>query len=386
MYVMLKYDIPTPATVDLLNGSEARVLQALLAAGPESERERLRRLGLPRSTFHVARRKIYGQRWARDLYVPDPRALGFPYATVALGQPHVENWTKLGESWASLGVAPVVWTSPSVTFAVAFHADAESARAAAQRLERSDAREVSVVSTLTDPLAFPVYFDYEAGWGKFADLPGVLGYPRPLAAPERPFRSVGAPATSHERESMRALFAESAAANAEGRPHPNSSPLLFPRSIQRMLRDDRVQHRVVPDFARLPALRAGAIGQTVFFSGELAPGRNAPELLSALISDCQAYPFFFAHDRKRVIFLNLARVPGASAPADPLARPTRPVLAVLQEHLRRIGFVREWLDQLRAPVDHEYERLLGPPKGSRPPVPGAPEDLARRLTQPRPSL
>lgn len=372
--------------MDLLNGSEARVLQALLAAGPESERERLRRLGLPRSTFHVARRKIYGQRWARDVYVPDPRSLGFPYATVALGQPHVENWTKLGEAWSSLGVAPVVWTSPTVTFAVGFHEDAESARAAAARLEKSDARDVSVVSTLADPLAFPVYFDYEAGWGKYADLPGVLGYPRPLSAAERPFRTAGAPASPHERESMRSLFLAAATANAEGRPHPNSSPLLFPRAVQRMLRDDRVQHRVMPDFGRIPPLRAGAIGQAVFFSGELAPGRSAPELLSALIADCQAYPFFFAHDRNRVIFLNLARVPGSTpstAPGTP--RTTRPVLQVLQEHLRRIGFVREWLDQLRMPVDHEYERLLGPTPGRRLPIPGAPDELGRRLTAPRPT-
>jgi len=280
----------------------------------------------------------------------------------------------------------VVWTSPTVTFAVAFHADAESARAAAQRLEKSEAREVSVVSTITDPLAFPVYFDYEAGWGKFADLPGVLGYPRPLAAAERPFRSAGAPASPHERESMRTLLTESAAANAEGRPHPNSSPLLFPRAVQRMLRDDRVQHRVVPDFSKLPALRAGSIGQTVFFSGELAPGRSAPELLSALVSECQAYPFFFAHDRRRVIFLNLARVPGAAPPAEPLVRPARPVLAVLQDHLRRIGFVREWMDQLRMPVDHDYHRLLGTGRSARLPVPASPEELARRVAQPRPSL
>ena len=388
MYVMLKYDMAPLAAVDLLNGSEARVLQALLAAGPESERERLRRLGLPRSTFHVARRKIYGQRWARDLYVPDPRALGFPYATVALGQPHVENWTKLGESWAGLGVAPLVWTSPTVTFAVAFHPDAESAKAAALRLEKSDARDINVVSTITDPLAFPVYFDYEGGWSKFAELPGLFGYPRPLAATERPYRSAGSPASGHERESMRSLLLEASTANAEGRPHPNSSPLLFPRAVQRMLRDDRVQHRVVPDFSRLPALRAGAIAQVVFFAGELAPGRTAPELMSALISDCQTYPFFFAHDRRKVIFLHLARTPagGAAPPADPAARPTRPVLTVLQEHLRRIGFVREWLEQLQRPVDHEYERLLGSPKGTAVPIPGAPQSFGSRFARPRPTI
>jgi hypothetical protein len=382
---MLKYDMRTLRTMDLMNGSEARVLKALLAAGPESERERLRRLALPRSTFHVARRKIYGQRWARDLYLPDPRSLGFPYATVAMAQPHVENWTRLGEAWSNLGVAPVVWSSPMVTFAVAFHPDAESAKVAAARLEKSDARDTSVISTLTDPLAFPVYFDYEAGWGKYADNPGVLGYPRALGATERPFRTAGAPASNHEREAMRTLLIESATANAEGRPYPNSSPLLFPRSVQRMLRDERVQHRVVPDFFRIPPLRSGPIGQIVFFHGELAPGRGAPELLSALINDSQVYPFFFAHDRRRVIFLSLARVPGAASPTTAPTRATRPVLAVLEEHLHRIGFVREWLDQLKTPVDHDYERLLGPPRGSPALLPGSAQDLQRRVGLPRPT-
>ena len=372
--------------MDLLNGSEARVLQALLAAGSESERERLRRLGLPRSTFHVARRKIYGQRWVRDVYVPDPRTLGFPYVTVALAQPHVEEWQRLGDAWSKIGTAPVVWSSPMATFAVGFHADAESARVAAQRLEKSDARDAFVVSTLADPAALPVYFDFEAGWGKYADLPGIYGYPRALGAVERPFRHAGAPASNHERESMRGLIAEASAANAEGRPHPNSSPLLFPRSVQRMLRDERVQHRVVPDFAKLPPLRSGQIGQVVYFHGELQNGRTAMELLSALTADCQVFPFFFAHDRRRVVFMTLARTPGSPPPTDgpTPVRATRPVLETLQEHLRRIAFVREWLDQMHAPVDHDYERLLGPSRGNPSALPGIVQEIGRRLGSSRP--
>jgi hypothetical protein len=368
--------------VDLLNGSEARVLQALLAAGPESERERLRRLGLPRSTFHVARRTIYGQRWVRDIYIPDPRALGFPYVTVAFAQPHVEGWSSLAEGWAKIGATPLVWASPTATFAVGFHADAESARVAAQRLEKSDARETCVVSTLSEPTALPVYFDFEAGWAKYAELAGVFGYPRGLGAVDRPYRTAGSLASHHERETIRSLIHEASASNAEGRPHPNSSPLLFPRPVQRMLRDDRVQHRVMPDFLRMPPMRSGPIGQMVLFHGELQPGRSAMELLSALTMDSGVYPFFFAHDRRQVIFASLARVPSASS-GTPAVRSTRPVLATLQDHLRRIAFTREWLDQLQAPVDHDYLRLLDVPGVAAPPVPGTAHDLARRLGIPR---
>jgi hypothetical protein len=383
---MLNYDMRPGMPVDLLNGSEARVLQALLAAGDESERERLRRLDLPRSTFHVARRKIYGQRWVRDLYVPDPRTLGFPYATIALAQPHLEGWSRLGEAWSQIGAAPLVWASPMATLALSFHPDAESAKAAATRLERSEARNAFVVSTVADPSTFPVYFDFEAGWGKYADLPGIFGYPRALGAVERPFRSAGSPASVSEREAMRGLIGEAATANSEGRPHPNSSPLLFPRSVQRMLRDERIQHRVIPDFAKLPALRSGSIGQVVFFHGELENGRIAPELLSALTAECGVYPFFFVHDRRRVLFAALARIPGAAPATNTAApiRPTRPVLTVLAEHLHHIAFVREWLDQLHAPVDHDYARLLGPAKSSRPLVPGLADELRRRLGQARP--
>lgn len=368
--------------VDLLNGSEARVLQALLAAGPESERERLRRLGLPRSTFHVARRTIYGQRWVRDVYIPDPRALGFPYVTVAFAQPHAENWAALARGWSQIGVTPLVWASPTATFAVGFHPEAEAARLAAGRLEKSDARETCVVSTLAEPSALPVYFDFEAGWAKYAELPGVFGYPRGLGAADRPYRSSGSPASSHERETMRALIHEAAASNAEGRPHPNSSPLLFPRPIQRMLRDERVQHRIMPDFLHLPPMRRGPIGQMVLFHGELTNGRTAPDLLSALTQEAGVYPFFFAHDRRRVIFASLARVPAAGT-EPPLVRTTRPVLATLQDHLHRIAFTREWLDQLQAPVDHDYLRLLDAPGSSAPAVPGVAQDLARRLGLPR---
>jgi hypothetical protein len=370
--------------VDLLNGSEARVLQALLAAGPESERERLRRLALPRSTFHVARRTLYGQRWVRDVYIPDPRAVGFPYVTVAFAQPHVESWTALADAWGRVGVAPLVWASPTTCFAVGFHEDAESARVATQRLERSDARETCVVSTLAEPAAMPVYFDFEAGWAKYAELTGIFGYPRGLGAVERPYRTAGSPASSHERETMRALMHEAAGANAEGRPHPNSSPLLFPRPVQRMLRDDRVQHRVMPDFLRLPPMRTGPIGQVVLFHGELQGGRSAPELLAALTGECAVYPFFFVHDRRKVIFASLARVPTSGSEA-PAPRTTRPVLETLQAHLRRIAFVREWIDQLQAPVDHDYLRLLGSPKAPAPLVPGLPSGLGERSGLARPA-
>ncbi|MFI5415660.1 MAG: hypothetical protein ACHQ16_08480, partial [Candidatus Lutacidiplasmatales archaeon] len=334
----------------------------------------------------VARRKIYGQRWVRDLYVPDPRTLGFPYVTVAFAQPHLEGWAALGAAWSSIGTAPLVWASPMATMAVSFHPDAESAKVAATRLERSDARNSFVVSSLAEPSALPVYFDFEAGWAKFADLPGVFGYPRPLGAVERAFRSAGSPASPHEREAMRGLIGEAAVANAEGRPHPNSSPLLFPRSVQRMLRDERVQHRVIPDFAKLPPLRTGQIGQVVFFHGELDAARTAPELLSALTAECGVFPFFFAHDRRRVLFAALARAPGGSAPVNalPAVRPTRPVLGVLQEHLHRIAFVREWLDQIHAPVDHDYQRLLGPGRPTSVPIPGVADELRRRLSNIRP--
>lgn len=367
--------------MELLNGSEARVLQALLAAGDESERERLRRLLLPRSTFHVARRKIYAHRWVRDVYVPDPRALGFPYVTVAVAQPHAEEWSRLGTSWAGIGTVPLVWASPTSTFAMGFHADAESARAAAQRLERSEARETFVVTTTAEPSSLPVFFDFEGGWAKYAELPGLFGYPRGLGASERPFRSAGAPASAHERETMRALLAEANVANGEGRPYPNSSPLLFPRPVQRMLREERVQHRLLPQFGRLPPLRSGPIGQVVQFHGELVPGRTAPELLSSMVADCQVYPFFFAHDRRRVVFLALARATGRSpAPADrPDGVAPRPIMSVLPLYLRRIAFVREWLEQIQAPVDHEYDRLLGPAPSSGVALPGAGALLARRL-------
>ncbi len=371
--------------MELLNGSEARVLQALLAAGEESERERLRRLLLPRSTFHVARRKIYAHRWVRDVYVPDARALGFPYLTLAFGQPHAESWTALADAWAGQGTVPLLWASPTAVLALGFHADLAGAESAGQRLAKSDAQETFVLTTTADPAAVPVFFDFEAGWSKYAGLPGLFGYPRGLGATERPFRTAGAPASPQERAAMRSLLTESIGANAEGRPYPNSSPLLFPRSVQRMIRDERIQHRPVPDFVRLPPLRTGSIGQVVIFHGELVPGRSGAELLSALIADCQVFPFLFAQDRVRVLFAALARTPGRSeALPAPMPAP-RPLLPTLSVYLRRIGFVREWTEQLRAHVDHDYARLLGPEGRAGFPIPGTPTGLARRVALNRPT-
>jgi len=67
-----------------LTDAEARVIAVLLAARPDRERERLRLVTVPRSTYHAIRRRAYDEGWLRDRYVPHPVAFGRPFVTFLL--------------------------------------------------------------------------------------------------------------------------------------------------------------------------------------------------------------------------------------------------------------------------------------------------------------
>src|ERR1700686_937500 len=109
-----------------LTEAEARVIAHMLASSPGQERERLRQLQLPRSTFHAVRRRAYAEGWLHDRYVPDPARFGFPRVTFVVARPFADREDELAQSWDRSPGNVLTWASAQVTFGVFFH-ESESA-------------------------------------------------------------------------------------------------------------------------------------------------------------------------------------------------------------------------------------------------------------------
>ncbi|MCI4317338.1 MAG: hypothetical protein L3J96_02260, partial [Thermoplasmata archaeon] len=74
-----------------LTDAEAQVIGALLASTRVTERSRLHRAQVPRSTYHAARRRAYSEGWLRDRYIPNPVEYGLPYASISLARPFADR-------------------------------------------------------------------------------------------------------------------------------------------------------------------------------------------------------------------------------------------------------------------------------------------------------
>src|SRR5579859_4874551 len=104
-----------------LTEAEGRVIAVLLGERATNERDRLKQLAVPRSTYHAARRRAYAEGWLRDRYVPEPGRFGFPVVTVAVLRPFADRAAELSERWSTHPTNVLTWLSPQVAVGVFFH-------------------------------------------------------------------------------------------------------------------------------------------------------------------------------------------------------------------------------------------------------------------------
>ncbi|MGA8710028.1 MAG: hypothetical protein WB786_02220, partial [Thermoplasmata archaeon] len=156
----------------------------LLAARPDRERERLRQVPVPRSTYHAVRRRAYEEGWLRDRYIPHPVPLGRPWVTFLVARPFADRVEEFGRAVAEDPGNVVLWSGPQTALAVTFHAQPGEAKRLLDRVASGRlAATPWSVTVRADAPTVPVYFDFEGLWCHLAGLEGTLAYPHGLGGP-----------------------------------------------------------------------------------------------------------------------------------------------------------------------------------------------------------
>ncbi|MFI5414860.1 MAG: hypothetical protein ACHQ16_04235 [Candidatus Lutacidiplasmatales archaeon] len=337
-----------------LTPAEARVIAGLLGAAAATERERLKRIAVPRSTYHAARRRAYAEGWLRDRYVPQPERIGFPWAVVVAARPFVDRAEEVTRRWSGEASCAYLAAGPELALGVFLLRDEVSARRTATQLADSSSsswRQV-IVANLHRP-SVPVFFDYEGLWAHLAGSEGTVAYPRGLGGSPEPQEPVGL--TDHQRWAVRELLHRAFDSEASGRAGHLVGPLGLPFTQQRLVAQGVVVHRVFLDPGSLPSFRGHAADQIVLVSGSWKPGARPEALFRTLTQECRVFPFLYVFDGDRAMLGALGRS-GRSDVKD--EEPRRPVLPTLQESLEGIELVQVPAESLRTLVDHHYDRLL----------------------------
>ncbi len=334
-----------------------------MAARPERERERLRQIGIARSTYYAVRRRAYVEGWLQDRYIPDPSRLGRPYATFAVSRPFADRLEDLKQPAPKCGPPTVLWTSPQLALGIFFHARPEDGSAILRKWEESrvTASNVGLTVDVRGP-AIPVYFDFEGLWDHITGAPGTLSYPHGLGGvPEDDDRAV---LTPHSIWALGNLLNRPFRERERGEDGHQLGAFGLPFSERRLLSRGWVTHRVLLNPARIPPYLGRSLGRVFLITG--SPRREArPELLFArLTRECRVFPFLYVAAPERWLIGGLGGEPGPTAEEDD-RRQRAPVLATIRESLEAIQILQEPASALSMSIDHRYDQLVPP----RPPPP-----------------
>jgi hypothetical protein len=345
--------------VRALTDSEARVIAVLLAARPDRERERLRQIGIPRSTYHAVRRRAYEEGWLRDRYVPNPVPLGRPFVTFLVARPYADRFADFSRLVTTSDGNVVLWNGTQLAVAVFFHRTTKDATKLVERIEKDKLAAAPIVTTVAaDAPTVPVYFDFEGLWSHLAGLEGTLAYPHGLGgSPEGGGEEDGGAApllTPHQTWAIGELLRRPFSAAEQGRGGHLVGPFGLPFSQRRMLAKGWITHRTLLEPARMPPYQGRSADQVVLVSGTPRAGARPEILFSTLTRDCRVFPFLFVVASDRWILGAL----GGSGPITGASNDRRPVLPTLRESLEGIEILQEPASGFSSPVDHRYESLL----------------------------
>src|ERR1700693_5209606 len=160
--------------------AEAQVIEALLAVVPGDEADRVRKSGVPRTTFQTIRRRVLVDGWIQERYVPAPAAVGSGVVRFWLAQPFAERRADVVKRWRTHPGTVILWASPDTVFSVTFDAAnyGDSSRPAYLGPIPEDwVRRSWAVAPTPDGVNLPVYFDYEGAWARRVGAPTAISYP-----------------------------------------------------------------------------------------------------------------------------------------------------------------------------------------------------------------
>lgn len=337
-----------------LTETEVRVIGALLGpAGPE--RELLHRAGVPRSTYHAARKRAYAEGWLRDRYIPDPSWLGRRYLSVILARPYADRIDSLRGRWSSDASCVYAAVGAQLAVGIFAHADARAYRAAVAALDRGpeSSWRFTASADLSTP-SVPAYFDYEGLWTNFSSGTGSGAYPMGLGGGSD--GTSDRPATPHQLWAAGELVRRPFAPRALESGGHLVGPFGLPFSQQRLLAQGHVTHRVLLDPGRIPQFRGRGMTQVVYVTGTLRPTARPERLFQAMTRESRVFPFLYITQDAQVLIGALGRGPNDS-PGEAAAY-RQPVMPSLRTALEGIEISQVAADQFDTVVDHRYDRLF----------------------------
>jgi hypothetical protein len=349
-----------PARTRTLTRNESLVIKSILGSTPkESEEERIRSSGLPRTSYQEAKQRVYSMRFVHDRLIPSPQAIPMYRASLVLVRPFANKVASVSEMFRKVPGTVLIWSGMHTVLGLIFHQTEERDRAFKKELGEM-AESGTVISEVTvepSPTTIPVYFDYEGAWNHFAHTGGSAHYPRafPWTSTTQSNWQWSLRSTTYSVFALlRRQFEE-----GDGKRPPNLfSPAALPRSQRRLLLDEVVEHRSFLVPGRIPSLNGIGLGDIVLLSGKLARDGKPDMIIQDLVVKCGAYPFLLFSDGSTVLMGLLAagsRRKGASGPSSAVS-----VLGVISNHLSHIEFVRETTDQLNMLRSHRYDLLTMP--------------------------
>jgi hypothetical protein len=345
-----------------LTDAEVRVIAVLLAARPDRERERLRQVEIPRSTYHAVRRRAYEEGWLRDRYIPHPVRLGRPFVTFLVARPYADRYAEFTRTVTADEGNVVLWSGTQLALAVFFHRKPGDGKRIATRLEkdRSTASPLTITVSADGP-TMPVYFDFEGLWCHVAGLDGTIAYPHGLGGQED--TATGAidrdlaPLSSHQRWALGELLRRPFPTPEQGKGGHLVGPFGLPFSQRRMLARGWITHRTLLEPSHLPPYQGRSADQVVLISGTPKIDARPEALFSTLTRDCRVFPFLFVVAGDRWLLGALGGSGSASSAPD---SGRQAVLPTLREALEGIEILQEAASDFSTPVDHRYESLLPP--------------------------
>lgn len=341
-----------------LSDAEARLLAVLLSPTLETEASRIRRSGIPRSTYQRLRRRLYADGWLRDRYVPRLDVLGQEALTFVLGFPYAEQAEEVEQAWARARRAVVVWSSGEVVFGVFVGDDPLRADPSRPLFPRSLRGRISVTARPDDGAVLR-YFDYAPAWSSWSGFDTPSG---PLAGWNvlGPGDGSGAKPIPHRTLRVARELVGPRATEERARRLPHMQGYTFlPRPGQEVVRRGLVHWQVTPDFRRIPAVGGRRPTDLVFVVAERRPAREPAHLLRELADRAGVYPFLAAFDRDRALLGILESGPVGDEAPEEAAPPPSGLVAILRHFLVGIEVFRGRLAHWREVVDHDYRRLLG---------------------------
>jgi hypothetical protein len=352
--------------IELTEG-EARVFWSILAGGLESEEARMRSSGVPRTTYRVAKQRLYAEKLLEDRYLPNPLAIGVPRVSFLLTRPPAESVRSVGEEVAAIPGAVGVWSGVQVVLAVVFH---DSVEASNSFLKNMASGRMGIPYTVISVDTYsqqalmsqvPVYFDFEGAWTHFCGFNSSKMYPRPLPGPSSGFNSDRAP-PARTPPPIASLIERPFSQEQESRPPHLVGPSSVPWSQKRCLRKGEVEWRTFPSFSQLYLLEYNGlrIHDVLFVTGRLKDPGGLQELFQDLVRTdvCNAKPFLLAGDEKSVLMAGLGIEIESVRGSAPDVIPRRNILQTMTSHLESIEVCREPVALLKTHVAHRYDRLL----------------------------